>query len=64
MLRAAAASMRRIFGVGNARSQHHGLRHIRERDVVGIATAAGDQGLVFETSNGLAYAEFHNVYLG
>ena len=52
------------IGVGNSRSQHYGLRHIGELDVIGIATAAGDQGLVFETSNGLAYAEFHNLYLG
>ena len=29
-------------------------------DIVGIAALAGDQGLVFETPNGLANAEFHD----
>jgi hypothetical protein len=47
------------IGVRDPRSQHYGLCHIGELDVIGIATPAGDQGLVFETSNGLAYAEFH-----
>ena len=31
-----------------------------ELDVVGIAALAGNQGLVFETPNGLANAEFHD----
>ena len=50
-------------GVRDPRSQHDGLRRIGKLDVIGIATATGDQGLVFETSNGLAYAEFHGSCL-
>ncbi len=46
-------------GVRDARAHHIGLRRLVEMDVVGIAARAGNQGLVFETPNGLANAEFH-----
>ena len=46
--------------VRDLRAQHEGLRHVGKRDVVGIAALAGDQGLVLETPNGLANAEFHD----
>jgi hypothetical protein len=46
-------------GVRRLRAHHDGLRHVGKRDVVGIAALAGNEGLVFETPNGLANAEFH-----
>ena len=59
-----AARRRRVdladVGVRDPRAQHVGLRHVGKRDVVGIAALAGDQGLVLETPNGLANAEFHD----
>ena len=60
MPRAAVASMLADVGVRGLRAHHEGLRHVGQRDVVGIAALAGNQGLVFETPNGLANAEFHD----
>ena len=46
-------------GMGRLRAYDDGMRHVADLHVVDVATPAGDQRLVFETSYGLAYAEFH-----
>jgi hypothetical protein len=46
--------------VRDLRAEHKGLRHFLELDIIGIAAFSGNKGLVFETPNGLAQAEFHD----
>src|SRR3954465_3744818 len=49
------------IGVRDACAQHVSVSGILEMNVVGVTALAGDQGLVFETPNGLANAEFHDL---
>ena len=63
MPRAAVASMRRMLACATRERSTTACVAFVKLDVIGIATATGDQGLVFETSNGLAYAEFHGSCL-
>src|SRR3954465_1077017 len=51
------------IGVRDACAQHISLCSVLEMNVVGVTALAGDQGLVFETPNGLANAEFHGFVL-
>ena len=45
--------------MGHRRAQHEGMRHARQRDVVGIAAMPGDQPQILVPTHGLADGEFH-----
>src|SRR3954469_20365967 len=49
------------IGVRDACAQYISVSSVLEMNVVGVTALAGDQGLVFETPNGLANAEFHDL---
>ena len=53
MRRAGAASIRLMFALRHRRAQHERLRHVRQIDIVGVASLPGDETQIFVTPHRL-----------